>query len=212
MRKEVEMMRVLRIPPLGKLVVEVSGQRFEMLSEINHAKVEQRLLAAIGELVVFAGGYQALVDAGAAPAMAAPVAARPVVVETAVPPSPEPPAEQPPLSAEQARFLAELEAQRDALKNQSSARQPSVLRPVPPSIPPAAPVPQVNLVAQIDEILQKHLAAEPEMAARRVHLRENPSGGLRIEVDGRFYDRPREVPDPNIQHIIKKALKDWETA
>lgn len=212
MRKEVEIMRVLRVPPMGKLVVEVGGRRFEMLSEIDHAKVEQRLLTAIGELIVFSGGYQALVDAGAAPAMAVPAVAQPAVVETAVSPTPEPSTEQPPLTEEQARFLAELEAQRDALKNQPNSRQPSVMRPAPPSTPSASSAAPVNLVAQIDAILQKHLEAVPELADRRVHLCDNPSGGLRIEVDGRYYDRPREVPDQRIQYLIKKALKDWEAS
>lgn len=206
MRKELEMMRILRVPPLGKLVVEVSGQRFEKLTEINHAKVEHRLLAAIGELVTFAGGYQALVDAGVAPPLLPPKPGMPTPDET--------PAPDPQLAARQARFLAELESQRDSLRGDLPAPAITNLNvaPPPPVTPPAKPLTEQSLADQIDAILQKHLAAEPELINRTIRLRENPSGGLRIEIDGHFYDRPREIPELAIQQIIKKALKEWEAS
>ncbi len=211
MRKEVEMMRVLRVPPMGKLVVEVSGQRFEMLSEINHAKVEQRLLAAIGELIIFAGGYQALVDAGVASPLIPPS-----TVSSPPPTSKSEPSEtnDPELTAQQARFLAELEAQRDSLRSEIPPPQIEDLAsaPLPPVAPPPKPAAEQSLADQIDAILQKHLAAEPELSRRMIRLRENPSGGLRIEIDGQFYDRPREIPELAIQRLIKKALKEWENS
>lgn len=206
MRKELEMMRILRVPPLGKLVVEVSGQRFEKLSEINHSKVEQRLLAAIGELITFAGGYQALVDAGVAPPMLTP---KPAVPAPEAPQTPDPE-----LAARQARFLAELELQRDTLRSEVPAPSLTSLPavPSPPISPSVKPLTDQSLADQIDAILQKHLAAEPELSNRTIRLRENPSGGLRIEIDGQFYDRPRAIPELTIQQLIKKALKEWEAA
>ena len=66
MRRELEVMRILRVPPLGKLVAEVNGERYQNLSEITDEKARRVLLAAIGELIDFAGSYQALVDAGVA--------------------------------------------------------------------------------------------------------------------------------------------------
>lgn len=206
MRKEIEIMHVLRIPPLGKLVVEVSGQRFEKLSEINHEKVEHRLLAAIGELVTFAGGYQALVDAGVASPLAAPQT-RPLNPADAE-------ASEQALTAQQARFLAQLEAQRDALRLEKSASYSASLDPVALATNPTSyrPMTEQSLADQIDAILQKHLAASPELSTRNIRLRENPTGGLRIEIDGHFYDRPREIPELAIQQLIKKALKEWESS
>lgn len=203
MRQEIEIMRVLRVPPLGKLVVEVSGQRFQALAEVNHAKAEQRLLAAIGELITFAGGYQALVDAGVAPPVQQPA-------KPAPPPEDESPAESGQLTTQQARFLAELEAKRDALRREPPPPQLSAVTSPSPAVLPARPGGKATMADQIDAILQRHLAADPEMAARTIRLRENPAGGLRIEIDGHFYDRPREIPELAIQRLIKKALKEWE--
>jgi hypothetical protein len=67
MDKPIEVMRIVRRPPLGKLVVEQNGRQFERLAEVNHPQAAQMMLAAIGELVAFAGGYEALVAAGFAP-------------------------------------------------------------------------------------------------------------------------------------------------
>ncbi len=202
MRQEIEIMRVLRVPPLGKLVVEVSGQRFQALAEVKHAKAEQRLLAAIGELITFAGGYQVLVDAGVAPP------AQPA--KSAPPPPEEAASEAEKLTQRQARFLSQLEAQRDALRRQQPPPQPTILTsPTPAAIPPRL-ASGATMADQIDAILQKHLAEDPEMAARTIRVRENPAGGLRIEIDGHFYDRPREIPELAIQRLIKKALQEWE--
>lgn len=201
MRQEIEIMRVLRVPPLGKLVVEVSGQRFQALAEVNHAKAEQRLLAAIGELITFAGGYQALVDAGVAPPL---MPSKPTQTPEATNP------ENDNLTPQQARFLADLQAQRDALRREPPPPQLNVTALAAPAALPTRPAGATTLADQIDAILQKHLAAEPEMAARTIRLRDNPSGGLRIEIDGHFYDRPREIPELAIQRLIKKALKEWE--
>ena len=77
MQNEVEIMRVLRVPPMGKLVVSFNGQRYESIAELSEENVRQLMQAAIGELITFAGGYQTLVDAGVAPSLAAPQAANP---------------------------------------------------------------------------------------------------------------------------------------
>ena len=64
MKNEIEMMRVLRVPPMGKLVVDANEERYATLADVTNPKVRQRLLAAIGELVDFCGGYKVLEDAG----------------------------------------------------------------------------------------------------------------------------------------------------
>ncbi len=201
MRRDLEVMRVLRVPPLGKLVAEVDGQRYESLSEITDEKARRVILAAIGELINFAGNYQALVDAGVAPAISGPA------VE-----------EQPPLEQQQAEFLARLEAERDAVKKTP---------PPPPTVAvlggaklseealaakEEARKRPLSVAEQIDEILQKHVAAEPGMAERSIHLVQNPAGGILIEVDGKKFNKPGEIPEPAIQQLIKRAVKEWDAA
>lgn len=199
MRRELEVMRVLRVPPLGKLVAEVDGQRYESLSEITDEKARRVILAAIGELIDFSGNYQVLVDAGVAPAIAGSAGD-----------------DQPPLEQQQAEFLARLEAERDAVKGTP---------PPPPTIAvlggakltedaiaakEAARKRPLSVAEQIDEILQKHIAALPEMAERSIHLVQNPAGGILIEVDGKKFDKPGEIPEPEIQGLIKRAVKEWD--
>jgi hypothetical protein len=201
MHRDLEVMRVLRVPPLGKLVAEVDGQRYESLSEITDEKARRVILAAIGELINFAGNYQALVDAGVAPGISGPA------VE-----------EQPPLEQQQAEFLARLEAERDAVKKTP---------PPPPKVAvlggaklseealaakEEARKRPLSVAEQIDEILQKHIAAEPGMAGRSIHLVQNPAGGILIEVDGKTFNKPGEIPEPAIQQLIKRAVKEWDSA
>ncbi len=197
MHRELEVMQVLRVPPLGKLVVEVGGKRYENLSEMSDEKAKRVMMAAIGELIGFAGNYQALVEAGVAPPLA-------------VPAPPEKSIEQ-----RQAEFLAKLEAERDALK-QAPPPKPklAVLGGAPPlptdAAPEEAPAKEEASVAeQIDAILQKHVAAVPEMAQRSIRLAEDSAGGILIEVDGKRYQKPGDIPETQIQALIKSAVKEW---
>jgi hypothetical protein len=213
MRNPIEVMRVLRVPPLGKLVVEVNGQRYENLSEITEDNLRHRLLAAVGELIVFAGDYKTLVDAGVAPPLAPPGGPLTPAMEQ-ISPTPA----QPTLEKQQATFLASLEAQREATKATASAKPRfSILRNSQPPLEAkmagaSDSAGGLNIVDQIDAILQKHIAADPALAGRSIHLVQDPAGGLRIEVDGHFYQRPREIEEDEIQQVIKQALKEWESS
>ena len=40
---------------------------------------------------------------------------------------------------------------------------------------------------------------DPELASRSVHLVPNNEGGVKIEVDGTYYARPRDIEDRKIQ-------------
>lgn len=204
MKNEIEMMRVLRVPPLGKLMIEVGGNRIENLSEISNPKVKQRLLTAIGELIVAAGGYQELVAAGVAAPLRPEPAPGVAAEDTAVTESLE--------EERRNRFLSQLEAQRDAYKSpRMSSQAPTVSIAEPSALPPEENAQQLSIVEQIDAILQKYVAANPELVSRSIHLTQNPTGGLRIQVDGAFYERPREIDDANVQKVIKQALKEWES-
>lgn len=194
MPNEIEVMRVLRVPPMSKLVVAVNKQRYEKLSEVPEENVKQLLLAAIGELIVFAGGYQNLVDAGMAP---------PVTPATQTNAS---------LEEQRAAFLADLEEEQNRLKTSSSSRGRGSLagglqQPAQVNVDKT-----LSIVEQIDAIVQRYVDANPDLAGRSIHLEQNPEGGLRIRVDNTYYQRPREIEDAKIQQLIQKALKEWESS
>jgi hypothetical protein len=197
MQNEIEVMRVLRMPPMGKLVVSFNNERYESINDISQANVRQLMQAAIGELILFAGGYQNLVDAGVAPPLTARSAAA-LTTQTQ--------------DEEAARFVSQLEEERDAVI--SAKPKPNIsllanLRPR-PARNEASANKMMSLVEQVDAILQRYLRTEPDLAERKIHLVQDASGGLIIEVDGKQYSRPREIDDPRIQLMIKKALKEWE--
>ncbi len=205
MEKEIEVMQIFRIPPMGKLVVSVNGQRYQHISEITEPNKKRLLLAAIGELIVFAEGYQELVNAGVAPHL------KPSPLQ---PNSDNSPAD---LLEKQQQFLAKLEAERDAIK---ATPPPKPSFPILSGVRPVLPNPDqpesiknksLTLVEQIDQILQKHVASDPELNEHSIHLIQGLKGGLQIRIDDTLYEKPRDIPNKKIQLVIKRALKEWET-
>jgi hypothetical protein len=195
MQNAVVVMRVLRMPPMGKLVVEVNKNRYEKWADITDENVKRLLLAAIGELIVFADGYENLVEAGFAPPLTK--AAEP----------------ERDVSELQAEFLASLEAERANLRAKSTTRSSSFMSraTLQPGQTTAKVGPEpLTVVEQIDAILQRYLVANPDLARHNIHLRQDGSGGLRIIVDGQSYQSPREIEDHEIQAVIKRALQEWE--
>lgn len=188
--REIEVMSVLRLLPLGKLVVQAGNRRYEKLDELPQGALRQRVLAAIGELVAFAGGYETLVEAGLAPAL--------IAAEN-----------KQALQHRQEAFLNAL-AQRPDQKAPPPTTLARRLSPASHIPPPDAAPPPTDIAAQINAILHRHLEAEPELAGRRVRLVGGASATLKIEVDGHFYDSPSEIPDVAVQALIKKALRDWD--
>jgi len=86
--------------------------------------------------------------------------------------------------------------------------------------PPAPPVPEkasaqapaaapTSIVAQIDEILQAKLA-DTTLAGRGIRLQESPGGGVAIYVGLKTYQGIDDIPDPEIQTIIRQAITEWE--
>ncbi len=71
---------------------------------------------------------------------------------------------------------------------------------------PAAPL---SMVAQIDEILQTKLATTT-YAGRGIRLQESPEGGVTVLVGIHKYAGVGEVPDAEIQAIIRLAIAEWE--
>ena len=191
MDNEIEVMRVIRIPPRGQLVVQVGEKRYERITEIQNEAFGRLLLAAVGELVVFANGYDTLVAAGVAPPLS-----------TKSSNKSEPYAES--LDERQAAFLESLEQQRDmelmSASPEAAAKMPSPVEELEP----------VSIVDQINPLILKQVSADPELQGRSVFLENEPSGGVRIKVDGKLYERPEDIEDARVRKAIAAALKEWD--
>lgn len=103
---------------------------------------------------------------------------------------------------------------------------PSIgLTPTPESAPPAAsksvtslpededdedfPFAQQSIVAQIDSVLQTHLAGTP-YAGMGIRLQESLEGGVIVWVGAQSFQSVENVPEETIKTIIKTAIADWE--
>lgn len=210
MDKAVEIMRIVRIPPVGKLVVEIAGKRYFTLAEMDDPKMRQLFLAALGEMIVSAGGYQTVVDAGFAPPLAIPPSLS--QLQTGRPDAPTP-ARPPSLEEQQAAFLTSLEQggipESPSADNTSS--RPSFFRRRPRAKQLEEPLlPTLNIAAELNAILQRHLANDPELRKQTIKIEGGSRGGVRINVNGQYYEDVAHVPDPVVRMAIKLATREWE--
>lgn len=78
--------------------------------------------------------------------------------------------------------------------------------PPPPSEPVSAPT---TMVGQIDAILQTKLIGTP-LATRGIRLVESAQGGAMVVVGLNRYEGVGEVPEPEVQAVIRAAIAEWE--
>lgn len=98
-----------------------------------------------------------------------------------------------------------------------SARPASSPGPAPVPTPSASsgassenePPAPTSMVGQIDAILQGHLAGTP-LADRGIRIAESIHGGVVVLVGLDRYESVGDVPDPQIQAVIKAAIAEWE--
>src|SRR5574341_98642 len=84
--------------------------------------------------------------------------------------------------------------------------QPAISTPPPPVAPPAPR----TVAEQIEELLQYRLTLTPDLVTRSVHIRDAGTGGVAIEVDGRYYDSVADVPDTPVREFIQGVIREWE--
>ena len=199
MKSEIEVMYVVRVPPLGKLVVKTTHGQFQHISQVRDEALKRRLMVAIGELVVFADGYEALESAGVAPPLSSdvPINKEPV---------------HPSLEQRQATFLASLQRERDVMYLADSESSGSEHPVGPRESDRTGDTGPLSIVGQINPILKKHVEANENLRGRKIELEQDPSGGLLIEVDGKFYSRPDEIEDPEVRSVIRAALREWDSS
>lgn len=72
------------------------------------------------------------------------------------------------------------------------------------------PVPELNLAAAIEAYLQHKLHFSGDYADRRLHIHSAPGGGVRIQVDDRYYDAVSDIEDPAIRQFIAETIQEWQ--
>lgn len=215
----VELLRLLRDPKSGQLVIEIAGQRYFKLTDIADRDIGQFVLKLAAHLLAFTNGMIAT-DAGLKTIYNPKVGKAPRPVATKRPSSPPARPVQPPpqpvqpapvvsppsLDAESA-LLASLQAQSEQPEEKPKAR--GLFGRVKPDPEPQL-LPVLNLAEEINNIVQTRLMASPLAATTRIEITSDLGGGIRINVNDHIYTTPDDVPNPEIRQLIKDGIKQWE--
>ncbi len=78
-----------------------------------------------------------------------------------------------------------------------------------PAVGPSL-MPQINLAREIGDILDEMRPSAPALAKHSVYLGNALSGGVDFVVDGAVYQSVDEIPDAEVQTLIRAAIKEWE--
>lgn len=209
----VELLRLLRDPVSNQLIVEVAGQRYTKLADISDRKIGQFVLQLVAHLLAFTNGV-IVTDAGMKSLPAPNVGSLPeppfTPTPAAAPPQPDaPPAPPPDVEA----------ALLESLRQQTGpAQSPAAAAPKKggllglggkPSPPPETRL-ELSLADEINDIVQKKLAASSLAATTKIDIIDNLTGGLKIVVNGQAYALPDDIPDEAVRNLIKESIKEWE--
>lgn len=66
-----------------------------------------------------------------------------------------------------------------------------------------------TIVGMIDEVLQKKLETSP-LQSRKISLEDGPHGEVIVVVDADRYVGVDQVPDPQVQTIIRESIAEWD--
>ncbi len=216
-QEPVELLRLLRDPQSGQLIVQIGGQQYHKLTEVADKKIGQFILKLAAHLLAFTNG-RIVTEAGLKSVYNPKVGQVPEPVvddappaETAAPqikpgtsqqtqqsqpaPSPQPPPVTPPLSP-------------SPPPESSSSRGLFGIPKPSPGLP--SMLPAINLAREINDIVQNRLLYSPLGQTTKIDIISAPDGGIRINVNGSFYSTPDEVPDPDVKALIKESIKQWE--
>jgi|GEM_PF-1736400 len=214
----VELLRLLRDPQTGQLMVEIAGRRYTKLAEIADKKVGHYILTLAAHLLAFTNGMVAT-EAGLKALPAPKVGAVPMPLATPGPvsppavassqPTPPPPNVVPsaPLEVE-AAFLASLRAQPTKPEPPQPQRRGLFNRAKPAT--EETLLPTLNLAEQINTIAQTRLRYSPLAATTKLEITSDPGGGILINVNGAFYRGPDDIPQPEVKELIKASIQEWE--
>lgn len=202
-----EVLRVLRDNLTGRLIIEIAGRRYERVGDIRDPDIGRGFVTTLKDLQKFMAGTQS------------PATSLPFIPEPQRPPEPpattysQPPAAtfsqpptaspQPPAPTPARKTLSDLPPIQKPSMN--PFKQAKVLKDMEKELGPAPK----SIPEQIDEILQERLARTPHRGRGcRVYL--SPKGGVVFELDGKTYEGVGDVPDPEVQAIIRSAVAEWE--
>jgi hypothetical protein len=204
----VELLRLLRDGQSGQLILEIAGRRYTKLADITDKDIGQYILKLVAHLLVFTNGMIAT-DAGVK-SLPAPKMGQVPLPPVAVTPQPQvvaPVAPKPSVDVE-AAFLASLMQPPKPAEPQPQRR--GLLGRAKPAKTEEVLLPPLNLAEQINRIAQARLLASSLGRNTKLEITSDLYGGIRINVNGTFYESPDDVPNLEIRDLIKESIRQWE--
>jgi hypothetical protein len=67
-----------------------------------------------------------------------------------------------------------------------------------------------TFVDHIEEILQRRMQMFPAFRGRDLHMRTDPGGAVRFQLDGQEYQDANDIPNLTARQLIADAIKEWE--
>jgi len=182
----VEVMRVYRDLNDGSLIIQMGNQRYRAVDEIDSADLQRRFSAVVRDLSAMTGSL----PTGAPTNVLQPRASGtvPIVGE---------PARPAPTGVESERM--------SRFKKMST----------PPVVPPSRkgssePVPAESIGEAVEDYLQARLLGTPSFSTRSIHIRPAHDHGVRIEVDGHYYESVSDIVDADVREFLMTVMKEWE--
>lgn len=194
-----EALIVLRDPRDGKLIVQMSDTGYKSLDSNVRAGFMD-LMRELGQMATATGSAPASPAVESAPvdspiADAPPVQAAPVAPPmSTIPPSPSGTGVMP-------GDLPKYSEMKDEIKSRGAFRAAKS---------EMAPVPELNIPAAIEAYLQYKKQFSPEYAQRSIHVLPALGGGVRIEVDGTYFESVGDVADPEVRAFLQATIQEWQ--
>jgi hypothetical protein len=180
----VEVMRVWRDLSDGSLIIEMGNQRYRTVAEIQNQDLTRRFVAVVRELWALVNNAPTRAT-GQQPAIGDPSAGTSRMTRLGLlNAEPDAPASKPNVLKQMARTAM----------GQSAPKQEE----------PA------GIANAVEDYLQFKLSSTPEFASRSIHIRTSHDHGVRIEVDGHYYDAIGDVIDPDVREFLFAMMREWE--
>lgn len=74
----------------------------------------------------------------------------------------------------------------------------------------SAPIPELDIARAIEAYLQHKLLHTEEFDGRSIHIHSGVGGGVRIEVDGKFFEAVSDVDEPDIRDFLTETIQEWQ--
>lgn len=176
----VEVMRVWRDVNDGSLIIQMGSQRYRSAAEIRNPDLLRRFSAVVRDLWNMINGQ----------------------ANPTIPPPPQ-----------AVRLPADTGSIGNLRASEAEPKKPGGLKKLVQQVsgaPKTTADKPKGIAEAVEEFLQYKLLGSPEFSVHSIHIRPGLDHGLRIEVDGHFYDSIGEVVDVDVREFLFAMMREWE--